>query len=94
MKKTLPLIFFVMAEVEEMESRAEISCSTPFTKIGNLTRCYHISADQVTWDAAETACQNQVAPAHLVSFETDEVSVCEYVTKYLGIIFAPYNLEL
>ena len=63
-----------------MEGHVEISCSSPFTKIGNLTGCYHISADKVTWDAAEDACQNLDAQAHLVSFETDEVSVCDDVT--------------
>ena len=83
-KKTLQLIVLVITEAEEMESHVGISCSSPFTKISNLTGCYHISVDQVTWEVAEDACQNLDAQTHLVSFETDEVRVCEYVTKYLG----------
>ena len=67
-----------------MDSDVE-TCSSPWTRIGDLTGCYYVGADQASWDVAEDACQNLDAQAHLVSFETDEVSVCEYVDKVSGM---------
>ena len=59
-----------------MDSDVE-TCSAPWTLIGSLTGFYYVGTDKATWDAAEDACKNLDAQAHLVSFETDEVSVCE-----------------
>ena len=64
------------------------------TRIGDLTGCYHVGPDKATWDAAEDACQNLDAQAHLVSFETDEVSVWDYVAKNLRCILETFNLKL
>ena len=67
---------------QEMEDDVVTSCSAPFSRIGNLTGCYHVGADEVTWDAAEDACQNLDPRAHLVSFETDEVIYNELKVTY------------
>ena len=51
----------------------ETECPVAFTKIGNLTRCYHFEPQEVTWDEAEAACQALHPLAHLVSFDSREV---------------------
>ena len=88
----IPLILSVTPE-EEMDSDVE-TCSSPWTRIDNLTGCYHVGADKASWDAAEDACQNLDANAHLASFETDEVSVSEYLTKDLGSRLESFNLNI
>ena len=81
--KTLPLILSVILE-EEMDSDVK-TCSSPWTRIGNLTGCYHIGADQASWHAAEDACQNLDLQAHLVSFETENVIYYKLkVPRYLN----------
>ena len=70
------------------------TCSPPWTRLGDLTGCYYVGADKASWDVAEDACQNLDAQAHLVSFETDEVSVCECVTKNLECTLETFNLKL
>ena len=73
-----------------MDSDVEM-CSSPWTRIGDLTGCYQVGADKASWDVAEDACQNLHAQAHLVSFETDEVSICEYVTKNILNVFLQHS---
>ena len=53
----------------------KIECPAPFTRIGDLTGCYRVVSKEVSWDEAEAACQALDPQAHLVSFESKQVSV-------------------
>ena len=51
----------------------KVNVPVAFTKIGNLTGCYHIARQEVSWDDAQAACQATHPQAHLVSFDSREV---------------------
>ena len=75
-----------MTPEEEMDSDVKM-CSAPWTRMGNLTGCYHTGTDRATWDAAEDACQNLDAQAHLVSFETENVIYYDTLQEVQYILF-------